>query len=115
MDILDDDGLLELGPRARRTDPAAVTREEREKHRLLPKANPSLAEWGPTSEPAADDAATCHADERDAKYHCKQCGRGACAQHFWVMFGLCRECATQDRVGAIHREKRPEDRNWLED
>lgn len=123
MDLLDDDSLLDLRRRARRTDPAAVTAEERSERTETPDTNRDLADWlrasgidrvGTEEGPPPDGE--CHVCKtRSAKYTCAQCGRGACAAHQWVMFGLCHRCATEDRIRRWHAQGRPEAKNWLDD
>lgn len=122
VDLLDDDSLLDLRRRARRTDPAAVTAEERSERGEAPGTNPALADWmrsagidavGPHESDAPDgDCHVCR--RRAAKYTCAHCGKGACAAHQWVMFGLCHRCATEDRIRRWHAKGRPESDNWLE-
>lgn len=33
---------------------------------------------------------------RDAKYRCLKCGRVVCPSCYFVMFGLCRDCVSDD-------------------
>ena len=124
IDLLDDADLLDLRDRARRTDPQAVTREERQRHKDLPAANAELEAWlaeprhggGQASvDPAAVGAQCQIVAGRAAKYRCNQCGRDACAEHYWVMFGLCTSCASEERVRRWHGDSRPEDHNWLDE
>lgn len=121
LSLLDDDGLLDLRGRARATDPAAVAAEERARRGRVPATNRDLEAWRPeapdtTTGPPADAAegTVCHIDgDRAARYTCKQCGRPMCAEHTWIMFGLCTACATEERMQRWHDAARPEDRNWL--
>lgn len=120
MDLLDDDGLMDIGPHGSKTDPKQVTSELRAKKQAIPDRNKALGQWAERlgdggslremPESAADECHLCTAKGRNL---CQQCGQRACASHFWVMFGLCRSCASEDGVKSWHREGRPEDVNWL--
>lgn len=33
---------------------------------------------------------------RDAKYKCIKCGKLVCPSCYWIMFGVCRECISED-------------------
>lgn len=122
MDLLDDDELMDVGPRAKRSDPNAVTKELRSKRKDLGAENSALGKWAEglggdkvdsfrdVAERAEDECHLCTAVGRKT---CEQCGKKACASHFWVMFGLCRSCATEDRVKAWHKDAKPESKNWL--
>jgi hypothetical protein len=99
LDLLDDDRLLDLRPRARRTDAAAVIGEERARAAPTPEANAALREWaGPA--PAAQappepqgPCAVCSA--KPARLRCPACGLGVCSADVWTMLGLCRPCAAE--------------------
>ncbi|MGB0653272.1 MAG: hypothetical protein ACPGQL_08735 [Thermoplasmatota archaeon] len=108
MDLLDDDGLMDLRPRASRTDPAAVLAEERERGRRdLGASNVDLEafarEQGLVREEsgsagAATDGPLCHiCKSRRGKTRCGNCGQYACSADAWVMLGLCRVCAKEER------------------
>lgn len=121
MDLLDDDGLLQIGKG--RTDPAALVHSMRAERRPVPDANRALRAWmeesaapEPAAAPGPAAGGQCHlCKARPARYTCRQCGRGSCAEHHWVMFGLCQRCAREDRIKRWHDGARPEPRNWLED
>lgn len=99
MDLLDDDRVLDLRPRARRTDAAAVIDEERRRAPPLPAANAALRGWeGPVPEPTARESpagpcAICAT--RAARTACPACGLGVCATDLWSMLGLCKRCAAE--------------------
>lgn len=99
MDLLDDDRLLDLRPRARRTDAAAVIDEERARAVPTPEANAALRDWaGPAHSQAAPAGAqgqctVCEA--RPARTLCPVCGLGVCSSDVRTMLGLCRRCATE--------------------
>ncbi len=125
MDLLDDDGLIDLErgqKRATDTDPHAVTKEIRSAKAPIPERNKALGAWaerlgqgGTYRDVAATSSEECHLCTATGRSECKQCGRRACASHFWVMFGLCRSCASEDRVKAWHGSGEAEDTNWLRD
>ena len=117
MDLLDDDGLLDIRRRARGTDPAAVTRElsDRVRRDDVPERNSALNDWAanlgnPRQAPTAE---SCHLCGKAAHTTCNQCGNKACTADFWVMYGLCRRCAKDDRVHNAQRTPEPEETNWL--
>ncbi len=94
VDLLDDDGLLAIG--ARKT-----TDEE-------------LAQYAkPAPRPAPVENGTCHLCENPGIRTCQGCERPTCAAHHWVMFGLCRACASEDRVQGWNKE-RSVGPDWLE-
>jgi hypothetical protein len=103
MDLLDDDRLLDLRPRARRTDAAAVIAEERARAAPLPEANEDLRSWSPPDEappsPARDAArgpcSVCQA--RAAATMCPGCGQGVCTADRWSLLGLCKRCTAEVR------------------
>ena len=35
---------------------------------------------------------------RDAKYKCIKCGKFVCSSCYWIMFGVCRECISEDII-----------------
>lgn len=122
MDLLDDDTLLDLRRRARRTDPAAVTAEEQSERSEAPDSNADLQAWMADAGIDAVDGGrdptpegACHVCKANAaKYTCAHCHRGACAAHQWIMFGLCHRCATEERIRRWHARGRPETENWLD-
>lgn len=99
MDLLDDDRVLDLRPRAKRTDAAAVIDEERRRAPALPEANAALRSWqGPTpQEPPrqAIDGACAICATRPARVACPACGLGVCSTDLWSMLGLCKRCAAE--------------------
>lgn len=120
--ILDDDDLLDIGPKSHTTDPRKATEEIRAEKQHIPERNRALGEWaerlgkgGTMQDVAHSSDDECHLCTRTGRNQCKQCGRKACASHFWVMFGLCRSCGREDGVKAWHGESRAEDTNWLQD
>lgn len=89
---------------------------------------PGAGEAGPATPPAGTDSLGEAAQEgpfapgtcpicrsRPGRMTCRSCGRNVCKSDAWVMFGLCRTCAKEDRIQNWHRAARPEGRNWLED
>ena len=122
MDLLDDDGLMDIGAHGSRTDPRAVTDELRAKQEHIPERNKALGQWaerlgdgGSLRDVAPHSNDECHLCTARGRNVCQQCSRKACASHFWVMFGLCRSCASEEGVKAWHKEKKAEDTNWLGD
>jgi hypothetical protein len=35
---------------------------------------------------------------REAKYRCIKCGKYICPSCYWIMFGICRECISEDII-----------------
>lgn len=97
MDLLDDDRLLDLRPRARRTDPAAVLQEERSRAVRLPEANAALRDWTRPAEPqqssVTESCAVC--GTRPSRGTCPACGLGVCTADVQPLLGLCRTCAAR--------------------
>ena len=84
--LLDDGGLLSLGPRGLSTPEAPVPE------------------------------GTCHiCRTRPGRFRCCSCGRAGCAADTWVMFGLCRACSSDGDMARWHLRGEPEGRNWLEE
>lgn len=110
MDLLDDDGLLNLQRRASRTDPDALVREERGRWQEMPDANSDLAAWDSKKATATDSCRLC---DRTPRLHCNACQHSFCASHSWVMLGVCRECATEERVSRMNKKREAGD-NWLD-
>ncbi len=69
-----------------------------EEHRDMEMAEPEEAE-----EEITGKCEICGA--RDAKYRCLRCGRVVCASCYWVMFGVCKECVSEDMVKKLKGEK----------
>lgn len=111
MDLLDDDTLLDLRPRGRRTDPAAFIERER-RRTTLPPENPALRDWQETAPLApADPRAPREGTEvcalcgtRQARSTCAHCGRAVCTTDLWTMLGLCRQCAAAGSGARTLRE-----------
>ncbi|KAA0003407.1 MAG: hypothetical protein DRN33_01130 [Thermoplasmata archaeon] len=41
---------------------------------------------------------------REAKYRCIKCGRAVCPSCYFVMFGLCRDCISEDVVKKLDKK-----------
>lgn len=78
MDLLADDFLLDLRPRARR--PAAAP---------TPVQAPV-----PAVKPVEGPCALC--GTRPARTACASCGRGVCSIDLWSMLGLCKSCVAPE-------------------
>lgn len=93
-DLLDDDGLIDLRPRGRRTDPAAFVADERRRRIAIPEQNEALRGWDapPTHLPTAPTVNLCATCGKAAKATCAQCGLGMCRADSWTMLGLCKRC-----------------------
>jgi hypothetical protein len=104
MDLLDDDRLLDLRPRARRTDAAAVIGEERSRAEPVPEANEALRQWPgapvePTPAKPTDPTALCAVcGAKPARATCPACQQGVCVADLWSMLGLCKRCAAKARA-----------------
>ncbi len=57
----------------------------------------------------------CALCDHRAQLTCSGCGKEVCKADSWVMFGLCRVCATEDRVARWNKQKEVDSQNWLED
>ncbi|MGB1587013.1 MAG: hypothetical protein ACPHID_08240 [Thermoplasmatota archaeon] len=110
MDLLDDDGLLDLRRRGA-SRPEDVVADVREQWQTLPDSNADLTAW---SGQRPEDG-SCYACTRDEKLRCRSCQRPACASHSWVMLGVCRECATDERMSRFHKPRETSEQNWLEE
>jgi len=94
IDLLDDDGPLDLRRRGRRSDPADFVARER-RGAALPEENAALQAWEDRPAPAQAEpvaAGTCAACGKPALATCRQCGHGMCVADSWTMLGLCRSC-----------------------
>lgn len=111
VDLLGDDDLLNLGKRAKRTDPAAVVREERQR-KAMPAANEALESFQPEAPDAADNCQVCKANP--PRITCHNCSKQVCKSCSWTMLGLCQACATEDRVSRFNKQHQPEGNNWLD-
>ncbi len=115
MDLLDDDSLLDIRHRAKKTDPGAVIAELRGQSDR-PERNAALTDWASNlGRKEASPDGGCHLCSAPGRYACNQCQQPACAADYWLMFGLCRRCAKDERVQRFHKELEPEERNWLGD
>lgn len=97
MDILDDDSVIDLRPRGKKTDPAAFIEQQRRRATPVPEENAALRDWGERPEPSAPATGTelgpCAAcATRPARSRCAQCGKAVCAADAWSMLGLCKAC-----------------------
>lgn len=124
MDLLDDDGLLDLRRRGRATDPRSAVAEERRRRDQAADDEPDWGSLGADAEGGRDGSdgadavpeGTCPICKRRAgALDCRSCGRRVCKSDAWIMFGLCRTCAKEDRVQRWNEQAAPEDRNWLQE
>lgn len=121
MDLLDDEDLLNLRQRAKRTDPAAVIAEERGAPRQAPASNRDLEAWSEhqtkpreLKEPTSVAEGMCPiCTTRPGRRTCNGCKRMICPGDLWTMLGLCTQCASAEDVGRWHRPATPEPTNWL--
>lgn len=110
VDLLGDDDLLNLGKRAKSTDPAAVVQEERAR-KSMPTNNVDLQEF----QAKPKESSTCGVCNKNApKRTCHNCGKRVCNHCSWTMLGLCQVCAREDRVAKFNTQQAPEDNNWLD-
>lgn len=105
VDLLDDDSVLDLRPRGRRTDPAAFVEQQRRRATAVPAENAPLRDWEPRPGPQPVEAAAlgpCARCGRPARRRCAQCGQAACAADSWALLGLCKACvaAESGRAGS---------------
>lgn len=68
------------------------------------------------------ECALCAAPERRAATdRCHACDRDVCERHLRVLYGVCKECATDEGLARVNREPeraRPRDVlgiKWVED
>lgn len=84
------------------------------------RANKALKEWAsqgaqaPAPVPEAPEGQCQVCRSRPARRRCRGCERPVCASDLWTMFGLCTDCASEDRVRRWHQEGRPSGANWLD-
>ncbi|MHB1261289.1 MAG: hypothetical protein ACYC2H_06190 [Thermoplasmatota archaeon] len=97
MDLLDDDSVIDLRPRGKKTDPAAFIEQQRRRATPVPEENAALRGWEQRPEPPAPTqggelglCSTC--GTRQARSRCAQCGKAVCAADAWSMLGLCKAC-----------------------
>jgi len=77
-----------------------------EEHRDMEMAEPEEVEAGGGKEAEEEITGKCEiCGARDAKYRCLRCGRVVCASCYWVMFGVCKECVSEDMVKKLKGEK----------
>lgn len=110
VDLLEDDDLLDLGAKAKSTDPAGVIKDLRGKSRE-PTSNAELEKFV-KAEAAQSLCSVCK--ELPPKLTCHNCSKQVCKKCSWTMLGLCQTCATEDRVQRFHAEHQPEGNNWLD-
>jgi hypothetical protein len=96
MDLLDDDEVIDLRPRGRKTDPAAFIEQQRRRAPKVPSENEALRGWGERPEappaPVGELGPCTRCGTRQARSRCAQCGQAVCATDAWSMLGLCRAC-----------------------
>lgn len=95
MDLLDDDSVIDLRPRGRKTDPAAFIEQQRGRGVPVPAENAPLRGWArPAAEPSApaQELGACVRCGKAARSRCAQCQQAVCAADAWSMLGLCRAC-----------------------
>ena len=95
MDLLDDDSVLDLRPRGRKTDPADFIEQQRRRAPAVPAQNAPLRDWGegtPAPPTPAVDLGACARCGKPARSRCAQCGQAVCAADAWSMLGLCKAC-----------------------
>lgn len=90
--LLDDPGLLNLGSKT--------------------QSSSDLSDFAPA--PKVDNPDGCYLCERGTKMTCQSCNRGVCAAHSWVMLGVCKQCATEERVKSWNKNRTASGDNWLE-
>lgn len=136
MNLLDDDALLDLGGRRRATTRRGPSTGQGPADAVAGGGDPTPGQGveatgsGPRTagtgheagagpvrqdEDAATTGDACHMCQRRASRTCKSCERPVCAADSWVMFGLCRSCASEDRVKGWNAERRATGGNWLEE
>ena len=100
MDLLDDDSVIDLRPRGRKTDPAAFIAQQRGRGIAVPAENAPLREWSRPQEPAVtpiEGLGLCvKCTTRPAKSRCAQCNEAVCAADAWAMLGLCKACVASN-------------------
>ena len=96
MDLLDDDEVIDLRPRGKKTDPAAFIEQQRRRAPQVPSENGALRDWGERPQPPAatpSELGLCaRCGTRQARGRCAQCGQAVCATDAWSMLGLCKAC-----------------------
>jgi hypothetical protein len=97
MDLLDDDSVIDLRPRGKKTDPAAFIEQQRRRASPVPAENAPLRDWERSAEPSAPAAPAelglcVKCGTRPARSRCAQCGEAVCATDAWSLLGLCKAC-----------------------
>lgn len=110
VDLLDDDTLLDLRKRRAPSDVAGTVADMRRGDRPMPESNQALREW----RPGAKRHDGCHLCGRRPRLQCQACQRPACGADSWVMLGLCRTCATEERVKLRRQDERTVSDDWLD-
>lgn len=89
--------------------------------RVQPPADVSLHDAVPsTREPSTPTKGLCAlCSEKDAVERCLHCQRSVCREHFWIMLGLCKSCATEEELEVARQgtnRPRPDlDIKWVEE
>lgn len=109
VDLLDDDGLLDL--REGSSDPQKAVAEIRAGHQKAPATNKELEAWAQERPKVSHDG--CHLCGNTPRLQCGVCQKPACGKDSWVMLGICRDCATEDRMRMWHERNRKVSDNWL--
>ncbi len=56
---------------------------------------------------------------KDAAEKCLHCNQAVCREHFWIMLGLCKSCATEEELQSAregtHRPRPDLDIKWVEE
>ncbi|MEA2054899.1 MAG: hypothetical protein U9O96_07350 [Candidatus Thermoplasmatota archaeon] len=42
---------------------------------------------------------------RNAKYRCIRCEKEVCPSCYWIMFGICKECISEEMLKKLERKK----------
>lgn len=74
--------------------------------------NAALRDWAAKGIQRAPDNA-CHLCGQPPRLRCQSCDKPACGKDSWVMLGLCRTCATEDRMKLWHERNRAVGDDWL--
>ncbi len=79
-----------------------------EEHRDMEVAEPEAEEDDKRKKEITGKCEICGA--RDAKYRCLKCGRAVCPSCYLIMFGVCKECASDDMIKKMSAKKSGIDR-----
>jgi hypothetical protein len=111
VDLLGDDGLLDLRDKKRHTDPVAAVQDLVAEHDEAPAENDALRTWAPDHPERPDGV--CHLCSAPPRLKCGACNQLACGKDSWIMLGLCRTCATEERMKLWHERNHTVSENWL--